>query len=175
MSINYGKYKILNGLTENIFEISCIKTVYDNNQEFIEIIFDDITSFYEAKYNDNYERKKSYQKIADNFQTSLNSMTFFVSKILSNIEPLSKEKNFNNKNDISNDIKIIEGQINFISSYKNDIMDYNKDFKDFDINLNLIDSNKTSYGIVSNIFPKDNSNVIINGTKIDYATLLNNI
>lgn len=46
--------------------------------------------------------------------------------------------------------------------------------KDY-INLNLIDSNKTSYGIVSNIFPKDNSNVIINGTKIDYATLLNNI
>ena len=170
LSINYGKYKILNGLTENIFEISCIKTVYDNNQEFIEIIFDDITSFYEAKYNDNYERKKSYQKIADNFQTSLNSMTFFVSKILSNIEPLSKEKNFNNKNDISNDIKIIEGQINFISSYKNDIMDYNKDFKDFDINLNLIDLTEIineSFNILKCLIytdsnKKDNINLVIN-------------
>ena len=164
-----GEYRIYNGISDKIVEIRWNKSIFDDNKEVIDIMFNDITEIKKKTYNNNYYVRMSYQKIAKNIKTPMKQLTLFLNKLISNLRQKGIISNNNNKeNEICNYLNLIESQTYLVFCFINDLKDYMKETDNFKINLVMFDLRE----IVKEIF-KNLQNVLnINQIKSEKIKLI---
>ena len=74
--IKKGEYRIDCGFSDKIIEISLKKTLYNDNQEVLDFLFNDITSLKNPQLNDNNFSKKSTAIMTQILEIPLNSINF---------------------------------------------------------------------------------------------------
>ena len=148
-----GEFKISLTDKEKFIEISWRKNIYNNKEEVLDVMLNDITSLKEIQFSkaDIKYRKIYLAKIAHEFKTPINLMICSI-KDLINKFPLIKDETQEKL------IKFILGQANFISILIHDINDYSKDINDFEINLESFQIREVinfAFGILECLVNKD--------------------
>ena len=134
--ISKGKFKIVNGFSEQTIEITSIWNILNYNHEVLDIMINDYAVIRKPEFNFKNFIKIFTHKIAQNLESPLNSLILITKKIGSKLQLKKFEKNIsNNINEINNDLNIIEGQGRYISCLINNLKDCNKHIQDFEINL----------------------------------------
>ena len=130
-------YKLVNN--EKIYETYSRKSIFNNNEEVIDIMLNDVTSLIQLEITraDIKSRQVYLARIAHEFKTPINTLIYSINELIRNY----KGKNSIDQNN-SNDFEFIEGQANFISILIHDINDYCKNINEIEIYLDQFDLRK---------------------------------
>ena len=137
--IKKGEYRIDCGFSDKIIEISWKKTLYNDNQEVLDFLFNDITSLKNPQLNDNNFSKKSTAIMTQILEIPLNSINFYTKKLASKLETIKSDQNILDIDQIHNDIYIIEGLEMYVTCLINNLEEQNKPDLDLEIKLELIE------------------------------------
>ena len=137
--IKKEEYRMDCGFSEKIIETTWKKSLYNDNQEVLDFLFNDITSLKNPQLNDNNFSKKSTAIMTQIIEIPLNSINFYTKKLASKLETIKSDQNILDIDQIHNDIYIIEGLEMYVTCLINNLEEQNKPDLDLEIKLELIE------------------------------------
>ena len=137
--IQKGEYRMDCGFSEKKIEIFWKKSLFNDDQELINLMFNDITELKEHQLNENDITKMSTPIITQNLEIQLNSINLYTKKLATKLKSIESGQNILDINELHNDLYTIEGLENYVTCLINDLKEHSKDDLDLEIKLELIE------------------------------------